>query len=102
MKTNIRGVGVALVTPFTDEDGVDFAALDKLIERVIGGGADYLVALGTTAETPDPTLRRREKRRACARDSGPRRQFDGRCHFGPPFGESRRGRCRAVGDTLLQ
>ena len=52
MKTNIRGVGVALVTPFTDEDGVDFAALDKLIERVIGGGADYLVALGTTAETP--------------------------------------------------
>ena len=52
MKTNIRGVGVALVTPFTDEDGIDFAALDKLIERVIGGGADYLVALGTTAETP--------------------------------------------------
>lgn len=52
MKTNIRGVGVALVTPFTDEDGIDFAALDKLIEHVIGGGADYLVALGTTAETP--------------------------------------------------
>ena len=51
MKTNIRGVGVALVTPFTDEDGVDFAALAKLIERVIGGGAEYLVALGT-AETP--------------------------------------------------
>ena len=41
-----------MVTPFTDEDGIDFAALDKLIERVIGGGADYLVALGTTAETP--------------------------------------------------
>lgn len=41
-----------MVTPFTDEDGVDFAALDKLIEHVISGGADYLVALGTTAETP--------------------------------------------------
>ena len=52
MKTNIWGVGVALVTPFTAEDGIDFAALDKLIEHVIGGGADYLVALGTTAETP--------------------------------------------------
>ena len=52
MKTNIWGVGVALVTPFTDEDGIDFAELDKLIEPVIGGGADYLVALGTTAETP--------------------------------------------------
>ena len=103
MKTNIRGVGVALVTPFTDEDGIDFAALDKLIERVIGGGADYLVALGTTAETP--ALSGSEKEailRFVVESSGPRRQFDGRCRFGPPFGESRRGRCRAVGDTLLQ
>lgn len=60
MKTNIGGVGVALVTPFTSNLEVDFTALDKLVEHVIEGGADYLVALGTTAETP--TLSAREKR----------------------------------------
>lgn len=52
MKTNIRGVGVALVTPFTKEGTVDFPALKRLVGSVTAGGADYLVVLGTTAETP--------------------------------------------------
>lgn len=60
MKTNISGVGVALVTPFTSKLEVDFTALDRLVEHVIEGGADYLVALGTTAESA--TLSAREKR----------------------------------------
>lgn len=46
------GTGVALVTPFTQDDQIDFLALEKLIEHVISEGVDFLVALGTTAETP--------------------------------------------------
>jgi 4-hydroxy-tetrahydrodipicolinate synthase len=55
-----RGTGVALVTPFTRNGYVDFKGLAKLIDHVINGGVDYLVALGTTAETP--TLSSDEKK----------------------------------------
>ncbi len=54
-----KGTGVALVTPFKKDKTVDFQALEKLVDYVIDGGVDYLVALGTTAETP--TLRHAEK-----------------------------------------
>ncbi len=54
-----RGTGVALVTPFKNDKTVDFKALEKLVDFVIEGGVDYLVALGTTAETP--TLSHAEK-----------------------------------------
>ena len=47
-----RGAGVALVTPFTKTNEVDYRALEKVIENQVQGGMDYLVALGTTAETP--------------------------------------------------
>ncbi|MCD8101310.1 MAG: 4-hydroxy-tetrahydrodipicolinate synthase [Alistipes sp.] len=60
MKNNIHGVGVALVTPFDDRGEVDFEALGRLVRYVTEGGVDYLVALGTTAETP--TLSAGEKR----------------------------------------
>lgn len=53
------GLGVALVTPFKKDFSIDFEALEKLIEHVISGGCDYIVALGTTAETP--TLSDQEK-----------------------------------------
>lgn len=49
------GMGVALVTPFDRKGSIDFAALAAIIERVITGGADYLLALGTTSETPTLT-----------------------------------------------
>ena len=55
MKTNIKGAGVALVTSFTVQGEVDFESLGRLIDHVIAGGVDYLVALGTTAETPTLT-----------------------------------------------
>lgn len=48
----LSGVGVALVTPFTDNGSVDFEALTRLVEYVSANDADYLVALGTTGETP--------------------------------------------------
>lgn len=45
-------MGVALITPFKADKSIDYDALSKLIEYQIKSGADYLVVLGTTAETP--------------------------------------------------
>lgn len=47
----IIGTGVALVTPFNSDHSIDFDALKKLINYVIDGGVEYLVLLGTTAES---------------------------------------------------
>lgn len=55
MKNRFTGLGVALVTPFREDGEVDFDALGRLVDSVIEGGVDYLVALGTTAETPTLT-----------------------------------------------
>ena len=52
MTKNLQGTGVALVTPFGQNKEIDYPALGRLVEHVIAGGADYLVVLGTTAETP--------------------------------------------------
>lgn len=46
-----RGLGVALVTPFTDANTIDYPALGRLVDSVIDGGVDYLVALGSTGES---------------------------------------------------
>lgn len=59
--SNLRGLGVALVTPFDANRQVDYNALGALVKHTIDGGVDYLVALGTTAETP--TLSCEEKAR---------------------------------------
>ncbi len=56
MKERLRGLGVALVTPFTATGEVDYAALDRLVDYVIEGGVDYLVVMGTTGETPTLTM----------------------------------------------
>lgn len=48
----LSGVGAAMITPFTREGRVDYQALARMIDYVIEGGVDYIVALGTTAETP--------------------------------------------------
>lgn len=53
MLTNkLRGMGVALITPFNSDKSIDFPALSRLIEHQIKSGVDFLVVLGTTAETP--------------------------------------------------
>jgi 4-hydroxy-tetrahydrodipicolinate synthase len=57
--TPIRGAGVALVTPFSNDGSVDYPALKRVTEFTISGGIDFLVVLGTTAETP--TLEKEEK-----------------------------------------
>ncbi len=48
---NIRGLGTALVTPFEDGE-VDYEAYRHLLASQISAGADFLVPLGTTGETP--------------------------------------------------
>lgn len=58
---DFRGLGVALVTPFDINGDVDYDRLHLLVNRLVAGGADYIVVLGTTAETP--CLTGGEKRR---------------------------------------
>ncbi len=57
--SKLKGTGVALVTPFHKYGSVDFTALGTMVEHVIEGGVDYIVALGTTSEAA--TLTQDEK-----------------------------------------
>lgn len=47
-----RGLGVALITPFTQDGAVDMAALKRLVEYQLQNGADFLCILATTSEAP--------------------------------------------------
>ena len=49
--SKLKGLGVALVTPFNEDLSIDFDSLTKLVEYNIANGTDFLVVLGTTAET---------------------------------------------------
>ncbi len=60
MLADIRGTGVALVTPFKGDGSVDFNSLKNLIKHVSDNGCEYLVVLGTTGETA--TLSKNEKK----------------------------------------
>lgn len=51
-KINLKGMGVALVTPFKADKTIDFEAFAHLLDYQIDGGVDYLVVLGTTSENP--------------------------------------------------
>lgn len=53
------GTGVALVTPFREDLSVDVDALINIVNHAINGGVEYLVVLGTTAESA--TLTKEEK-----------------------------------------
>lgn len=44
----LKGLGVALVTPFKKDKTVDFDALKRMVEYIIEGKSDYIVVLGTT------------------------------------------------------
>lgn len=58
--SKLSGTGIALVTPFKQDGSIDYPALEKLVDYNIKGGINYLVCLGTTAETP--TLSKEEKK----------------------------------------
>lgn len=58
-KFNFKGTGVAIVTPFRKDTSIDFKALENLVEHLIKGKVDYIVAIGTTGESA--TLSKEEK-----------------------------------------
>ena len=59
-KHKLSGCGAAMITPFKADMEIDWERLGSMLDYVIDGGTDYIVALGTTAETP--TLTKEEKR----------------------------------------
>jgi 4-hydroxy-tetrahydrodipicolinate synthase len=59
-----KGVGVALITPFDEQNEIDYQGLKKLIDLVTEGGTDFLVVQGTTGESP--TVTSKEKREILA------------------------------------
>ena len=60
IQDKIKGVGVALITPFNNFE-VDYEALARMVDHVIEGGVDYIVALGSTAETATLSLKERQE-----------------------------------------
>jgi 4-hydroxy-tetrahydrodipicolinate synthase len=59
MMKKFKGTGVAVITPFKNDLSIDFSAMGRILEHLIGGGVNYIVLLGTTGEAP--TLSRDEK-----------------------------------------
>lgn len=57
--TKFTGLGIALITPFNEDESVDYERLGRLVEYQLQNNADYLVVLGSTGETP--TLSEEEK-----------------------------------------
>ena len=52
LRNILKGTGVAVVTPFAKNGAVDYDALGKLLDYIIGNNVEYIVTLGTTGETP--------------------------------------------------
>ena len=61
IRKRLKGMGVALITPFKEDGSVDYESLLRLVEYQVQNGIDFLCVLGTTAETP--TLTAEEKRK---------------------------------------
>lgn len=59
--SRFSGTGVAMVTPFLHDGTIDFTGLEKTIEHLINGKVEYIVVLGTTAESA--TLTKEEKQK---------------------------------------
>ena len=60
-ETRLKGMGVALITPFKEDGSVDYDALLRLVDYQLENGTDFLCVLGTTAETPTLTKEEKEK-----------------------------------------
>jgi 4-hydroxy-tetrahydrodipicolinate synthase len=60
LRQQLRGTGVAIITPFQANLSIDYVALDRIIDFMIAGGVEYIVTMGTTGETP--TISKAEKK----------------------------------------
>ena len=61
IRNKFKGLGIALVTPFTKEGQVDFTALRRLLDYQLSNGIDFICLLGTTAETPTLSAEERQQ-----------------------------------------
>src|SRR5574344_924832 len=60
MKTQLKGSGVAMITPFLKNKAIDFDALKRHTEFLISNGIDYLVVMGTSGEAVTLTIEERK------------------------------------------
>lgn len=61
LRSRLRGLGTALITPFMLDESIDYGAIRNLIGMQLNAGTDFLVILGTTAETPTLSLAEEER-----------------------------------------
>ena len=47
---NLKGLGVAMITPFNSDGTVDFDSIPSIVENITSGRANYIVIMGTTGE----------------------------------------------------
>lgn len=64
LRAQLRGTGVALITPFKKDYSIDYKALDTMIDHMINNGVEYIVSMGTTGEAP--TISKEEKQNTVA------------------------------------
>lgn len=65
----LKGTGVALITPFDKDNQIDFQALERLVHYQVDNGVDYLVVLGTTGETATLSPEEKKAVRSCVLDA---------------------------------
>ena len=61
MKTELKGTGVAMVTPFNKDRTIDYQGLSNLIEYLINGEVEFLVSIGTTGESAVLSIEEKNK-----------------------------------------
>tara|TARA_S200000501_G_C20832834_1_gene748048 strand:- start:336 stop:1211 length:876 start_codon:yes stop_codon:yes gene_type:complete len=58
---DLKGLGVAMITPFTQDGTIDFDAIPLIVENITTGRADYIVLMGTTAESSCLSAKEKQK-----------------------------------------
>lgn len=61
MSKQFTGTGVAVVTPFQSDGSIDFNGLERVLNHIIDGGVEFVLALGTTSEAPTLSTIEKEK-----------------------------------------
>jgi len=64
-----EGTGIAIVTPFRDDSGVDYDALGRVVNHVINGGVNYIVVMGTTGEAPTLSMDEKKSVLSCVAEA---------------------------------
>ena len=57
----LKGIGVAIITPFKTNGEIDYNAYESLIDFYVNNGISYLVVLGTTGESHSVTFEEKEE-----------------------------------------